>query len=232
MRVGIIGDVHLPFAHPCYLRFCQDVFDDWQVDHVHFVGDVVDSHALGFWEHDPDGHSAAGEADLAAEQLVDWVRAFPEATVCIGNHDERHYRVAKKAGLPRRYLKTYSEVWHSPGWKWDMHHLIDGVLYEHGTGSSGKDAAYNRAIAKRISLVMGHVHSFGGVKYSTNERDRIFGLNAGCGIDCEQYAFAYGKPFPTRPTLGCGIVIDGCQAFYEPMPCGHKEPYHRKRAAK
>lgn len=230
MRVGIVGDIHLPFTHPLYLRFCQDIFASWRVDHVHLIGDIVDGHALGFWDLDPNGHSAMRESELAAEELVAWVKAFPDATVSIGNHDERHYRKARKAGIPDHYLRTYSEVWKSPRWDWQLYHRFDGVLYEHGTGSSGKDAAFNRATAKRCSLVMGHTHAHAGVKYDANEVDRIFGLNVGCGIDCTAYAFEYGKNFPNRPTLGCGVVIDGEFACFEVMPCGPREQYHRRKA--
>lgn len=230
MRVGIVGDIHLPFTHPLYLRFCLDVFDAWAVDRIHFAGDIVDQHALGFWDLDPNGHSANMEADLAAEMLKDWVAYFPEASVSIGNHDERHFRKARKAGIPDRYIKDYAEVWESPGWDWCMQHWIDGVLYEHGTGSSSKDAAIKRAREKRTSLVMGHVHTAGFVSYTASELDRIFGLAVGCGIDCDSYAFAYGKPFPVRPVLGCGIVLDGVHAFFEPMPIGPSEQYNRQRA--
>lgn len=217
-RVGIVGDLHLPFTHPAYLRFCQDTFDAWRVDKIVVIGDVVDHHRLSFHQQDPAGHSAELEADLAFTGVQKWYAAFPKALVCVGNHDERHYRVARSVGVPDRYVREYSDLWGTKSWSWQMFHEIDDVLYEHGTGSSGRDAAFIRAKDKRRSLVMGHVHTGGGVKWHTNERSRIFGLNVGCGIDCKSYAFAYGRPFPTRPTLGCGIVIDGTFAYFEPMP--------------
>jgi len=161
-----------------------------------------------------------------------WHRAFPDATVCVGNHDCRHYRSARKAGIPDRYLRDYAEIWRTKRWRWAEAFRHDGVLYEHGTGSTGKDAALNRAMQKRCSLVMGHVHSWAGVKWHANEFDRIFGLNAGCGIDLKAYAFEYGRPFPIRPVLGCGIVIDGEAAHFQAMPCGRGQPYHRSRAGK
>jgi len=55
MRIGIIGDIHAPFTHPMYMKFCLDIFEKWKVDYAHFVGDIVDGHALGFYEHDPNG---------------------------------------------------------------------------------------------------------------------------------------------------------------------------------
>lgn len=229
MRVGIVGDLHLPFVHPRYLDFICDTFEAWSVDTIYLAGDVVDQHALGFWEHDPDGLSASSELDEAVRLIQQWHTALGEVTVSIGNHDARHVRTAKKAGIPSRYLRSYSDIFGTPNWKWVMSDVVDGVLYEHGTGSSGKFAAYNRALQKRQSVVIGHCHSGGGVLYHCNETSRIFGLNVGCGIDVERYAFEYGRPFPIRPTLGCGVVLDGDQAIFEPMLIGKGERYRRTK---
>ena len=229
-RVGVIGDPHEPFCHPMYRAFVQDTFRKNRIDHIHFVGDIVDNHALGFWDHDPDGMSAGDEADAALQTIAKWTKTFPKATVCIGNHDERPERVAHKYGLPRRNLKDYATVWETPGWKWAFEHIIDGVYLTHGTGTSGEDAAMKNAIRRMMSVAQGHTHAFAGVKYHCNPLFRVFGLNAGCGIDIDRYAFAYGKPFANRPVLGCGVVIDGEEAHFHPMPCGRGEAYHRSRA--
>lgn len=229
MNVGSVGDIHLPFVHPAYMEFCYDVFSAWKVDHIHFAGDIVDNHALGFWDIDPNGLSSETESAEAAKMLKRWVRRFPTATVAIGNHDERHFRKARAAGIPDKFMKGYAEIWGTPKWKWEMSHVLDGVLYEHGTGTSGIDGAMRRAMQKRCSLVMGHIHSWAGVKFNANDFNRIFGLNVGCGIDIDQYAFAYGKPFPVRPVLGCGIVVDGIYPHFVPMPCGKREKYHKPK---
>lgn len=229
-RLGIIGDTHLPFVHPMYLRFCEDTFEQYNVTKIHHIGDVVDGHAISFWEHDPDGHSAGREAELAYESLEAWKESFPVATVTIGNHDERHFRVARKAGLPTRYLKDYKGIWDTPRWKWDFVHMIDGVYCTHGTNVSGKDAAFNLASQKRTSVAIGHTHTHGGVKWHSNYHDTIFGLNVGCGIDIRSYVFAYGRDLPIRPMLGCGIIIDGWQPIFVPMRCGEGEKYNRRRA--
>lgn len=232
MRRLTIGDLHLPFTHPMYLRFCQDIAEAWRIDRIHFVGDIADQHALSFWEHDPNGMSAGDEAARTEAGIADWHKTFDRATVCIGNHDERHYRVARKNGLPDRYLRSYADVWKTPGWNWQFEHTLDGVLCEHGTGTSGKDAAINLAIQKRSSVCIGHIHSFAGVKYHANPYNAIFGLNSGCGIDCKAYAFAYGRAFAIRPVLGCGVIIDGSAAYFEPMNIGRGSRYHRSRAGR
>lgn len=229
MRVGIVGDLHLPFEHPRYLEFCVDTFRDFKVRHVHLIGDIVDLHALGFWEHDPNGRSAEDEASIALRRVRDWKSSFRRATVSIGNHDARPFRVARRSGLPDRFLRSLGDVWHTGAWDWRDKHTFDGVVYEHGVGTSGKDAALNRAVQNRRSTVIGHVHSYAGCKWHANEDDRIFGLNVGCGIDIDAYAFAYAKPFPIRPVLGCGIVINGKQAFFVPMPIGKGEKYRRRK---
>jgi predicted phosphodiesterase len=228
VRVGIVGDLHLPFEHPNYFEFCRDTFRSWKVEKVVFIGDVLDQHALSFWDHDPDGMSASDEFMASKEHLQPWRRKWKEASVCIGNHDARHFRVAHKAGIPTKYLRNYSDVFETPGWDWKFQFSIDKVLYEHGA-TSGKYAAVNNAVAKRVSTVMGHTHTYGGVLYHANENSRIFALQVGCGIDIEAYAFAYGKHFAVRPTLGCGIVVDGSLAVFEPMPISKGESYRRKR---
>lgn len=230
MRVGIPGDLHAPFTHPLYLKFCQDVFSRWRINHVHFIGDIVDQHALGFWDHDPDGHSASREADLAHRMVAKWYKAFPKATVSIGNHDERQFRRAFRDGVPRRYLKAYKEVWETPQWDWQFSHTFDDVGYTHGTRCSGKDGAFNLALQRRRSTVIGHIHSYPGVKWHANEDDRIFGMNVGCGVFHKAYTFGYGRDSPVREVLGCGVVIDGTP-YFEPMPMSRGEKYHRSRAA-
>jgi hypothetical protein len=58
--------------------------------------------------------------------------------------------------------------------------------------------------------------------YSASDRDMIFGMNVGCGVDVDAYAMAYGKVYSKKPTLGCGVVIDGKIALFLPMDLGSK----------
>lgn len=232
MIIGEVGDLHFPFCHPMYEQFCQDTFEEYRVDWIHFVGDIADHHAISFWEHSAVGMSAGQEMDATISDIEHWQTVFPKASVCIGNHDERHYRIARKYGLPDNYLKSYAEVWNTPKWDWKFSHTFDDVLHKHGTGSSGKNAAYNLAVQSRCSCVIGHIHSGGSVAWHSNPYNLVFGLNAGCGIDPTAYAFAYGTDYVVRPVLGCGIVIDGEHAFFEVMRCGPGEKYHRSRAGR
>lgn len=221
--VGIIGDTHEPFCHKEYINFCYSVFNKYQVSRIVHIGDEVDNHALSFHQHLPEGDSITSEAEKAQKNLEKWYKTFHDVDVIVGNHSALPYRQATAAGIPKRFLKAYEEIWHAPkGWKWSLETEIDHVKYVHGTGSSGQNGAINLAIRSRQSVVIGHIHSFGGVSYHASVNDLIFGLNVGCGIDTRAYAFEYGRNFVNKPTLGCGIVIGGHQAIFVPMSLGKK----------
>jgi hypothetical protein len=219
-NVLAIGDKHGPFTHRNYLPFCKAVAKEYRCTETVDMGDEADNHGISFHEVDPDGLSPGDEMDKAEESLREWFGAFKNVRVCISNHGSLVYRKGKSSGLPSRVFKSYKELWKAPhGWDWNLRWEIDGVQYIHGMGFSGVNGAITAAKKHRQSTVIGHIHSHGGVLWSASHRDLIFGLNAGCGIDIKAYAFAYGKDFPERPTLGCGVVYDnGKRAEFIPMP--------------
>ena len=223
-NVGIIGDTHEPFCHPEYRNFCYETFERFGVSEIVHIGDECDNAALSYHQSELEMPNAVNEAEQAQRAMEKWYATFPDVKVCVGNHSALPFRQATTAGIPKRYLKTYEEIWNAPdGWKWEMDWEIDNVLYTHGTGSSGISGARNRAIANRQSTVIGHSHSFGGVSYMASRNDIIFGLNVGCGIDVDHMAFAYGRNFPKKPTLGCGVVIDGGRTgLFIPMNLGNR----------
>lgn len=219
-NVGVIGDTHEPFCIKGYREFCEETFNKFGCTEIVHIGDEVDNHALSFHEHDPDGHSAGRELDLSLERMADWYKSFHNVKVCIGNHTALHFRQAKAHGIPKRYLRGYNEVLGAPkGWEWGHEFEIDGVQYKHGMGVSGKNGALNMAIQSRRSSVIGHLHTFGGIQYHATKYDMVFGLNVGCGIDVSKYAFEYGRNFVNKPTIGCGVVLDGGRiGLFIPMP--------------
>ena len=223
-NVGIIGDTHEPFCVTGYRNFCYDLFDRYGCSTIIHIGDEVDNHALSYHENAEGSLDALREAELAQAAMDKWYRTFPDVRVCVGNHSALPFRKATTHGIPKRFLKSYEQIWKAPkGWTWDMQYEIDGVLYEHGTGSSGINGARNRAIANRQSTTIGHLHSAGGVSYMASRNDIIFGLNVGCGFDVSSYAASYGKHFPRKPTIGAGVVLAGGKVgFFIPMDLGSK----------
>lgn len=223
---GVFGDVHAPFTHPNYMRFVQDTFKRFGVKEVICTGDLVDHHAISRFQSSTAAKGAKdekAEAQYILDQIFD---TFKKARFCIGNHDLIYERQAATLGIGKEYLKTFREVYNVPkGWEIAEEFIIDNVLYKHGINCLGKDGALNTAIQERMSTVIGHSHSFGGVKYSANKRSIIFGMNVGCGIDIEAYAFEYGKHAKFRPTLGCGIVFSDTCAIFVPMSAEYFRSY-------
>jgi hypothetical protein len=229
--VQIIADTHYPFVHPYYMEFCLRTRDEWKANKFVHIGDEVDNHAISMHDSELCSYSMQEEGKLAEKHIKDLEKEYPVLDITEGNHSALPYRRAKKGQVPLRFLRTHNEAWGvGPGWKWHQEIEIDGVIYHHGT-TTGKTAALNSAIANQQSTVQGHTHTYGGVGFTASRRNLIFGMNVGCGIDVTAYAYEYGKKFTVKPTLGCGIVINGEKPFFIPMPGGSK-PLPRKKKPK
>jgi hypothetical protein len=217
-RVLAIGDIHSPFEHRYYLDFLVETYQKYNCDTVVCMGDEIDSHALSKYDADPDGFSAGHELFEGIKHLQPYYSAFPNVQVVTSNHTVRGYKRGFEAGIPKAFFKSYAEILQAPkGWTWSSSLTIDGVLYHHGEGFSGETGHIKAARSAMRSTVIGHIHSHGGVSYIQTEFGRIFGLNCGCGVDVDQYAFAYGKNCVNKPTLGVGIILEGRVAYFEPM---------------
>lgn len=227
-RILAISDLQEPFSHQDAPAFLKWVKKKYAPDIVVNVGDEVDFHALGDWDHDPDGLSAGDELKAAIENLQVYYDLFPKTFVCVSNHTARPFRRAFKHGIPRAFLRDYREFLQAPaGWQWADRWEFDGVIYEHGEGFSGAAGAIKCAQKNGQPTVIGHIHSFAGIQYHANERDIIFGFNVGCLIDRHKYAFKYGKHMGNKPILGVGIIDKGIPC-YIPMLLDSKGRWVKK----
>jgi len=230
-RVLVIPDLHEPVTHPAALAFCQDLHRQYRCDTVVFIGDIVDWHGISFHARHPSAPGVKEEYALAKERVTRWVKSFPVAKVCIGNHDERPQRLAASVNIPEEFLLSYNAMWACPQWDWSHDHVIDGVYYVHGTGRSGLYPAANVMRRQGMSVVMGHCHSRANIVSMVNPFQRFFAVDTGCLVDDRAYAFAYGKHATERSVLSACVVIDG-QPHLEYLRCGPGERYHRGRFAK
>jgi len=231
-RVLVIGDLHLPQVRPGYLAFCRDLYRENRCDSVVFMGDICDLHAISFHDHHPDADGPSQEILKAKASVRTWNRAFPKATVCIGNHDRLLIRKAAVGSIPELILKSFAEIWDTPEWKWVNSATIDGVLYVHGDGCGGGLApAYNTMRKTAQSVVMGHHHTAGGLKFLCNSERRLFGMDCGCGIAQDKIQFLYAERNPCKPIIAAGVVLDGMPQLHL-MPCGKNERYHDSKFRK
>jgi len=210
IRVLVIPDMHMPFHHPDTLEFLKAVKKRFQPTQTICLGDELDNHALSQYDPDPDGYSAGHELNAALESIQGVYREFPMMSVMESNHGVRGFKKAFRAGIPAAMMREYKEFMKAPqGWSWHPQMELDGVIYKHGDGYSGKDAALNAAKDNMKSTVIGHIHSFAGVQYYNNGDRQIWGMNCGCLADIKSYAMKYAQHARSKPIIACGVVDKG-----------------------
>jgi predicted phosphodiesterase len=211
--VLVIGDIHEPFCLDGYLDFCKKMYDKHNCNEVVFIGDIVDNHYASYHEDDIDAMGGADELDLAIKKIAEWYKAFPKATIIIGNHDRIIMRKAQSSKVPKKWIRNYKDVLEVPNWNFKHRHVIDEVQYIHGEGG----AAHLRAQRDCMSTVQGHLHKLSYTQWFVGATYRIFGMQVGCGIDHESYAMAYAKHHAMKPAIGVGIIKGGKLAINELM---------------
>jgi predicted phosphodiesterase len=216
-RVMVIGDIHEPFCLDGYFEHCVEVSKKYKTTKTVFIGDILDNHYSSFHETDPDGLSAGDELGRAVAKLKKWHDAFPDSTVVLGNHDYIVLRKLFHSGVSSAWIKRYQDVLQVPSWSFVHDIDINGVHYTHGTGTSGQNAAYTRAVNRNQSVVTGHIHTQASIRFQATQDSLIFGMQVGCGVDEAAYAMAYGKNFPKRMIISCAVVLDGHIPIIEPQ---------------
>lgn len=214
-NVLIIGDIHLPFAHKDYLKHCKDTYKKYKCNRVIFIGDLIDNNFTSFHETAPEAHGAKTELTLAKKELKKWYKAFPKATVTVGNHDRNIKRKAVAGGIAEEWIRDFNEVLEVPGWDFVQSIVLNEVLYVHGEGATN---ILNAVKENGMSVVAGHTHTKSEAIFSSNGKKIMFGMHTGCGIDDTAYSFEYAKFNVKKSILSCGVVLnDGKQPIVIPM---------------
>ena len=211
-RVLVIGDLHAPFDLDGYLDFCKDLQKKYKTNETIFIGDVIDNHYSSYHETDPDGLSGGAELRGAINRVSRWYKAFPKATVLVGNHDRMIMRKAFSSSIPKAWIKDYNEVLGTKGWKWVDRYVVDDVQYIHGEGGTAR----TRCKVDMMSTVQGHLHTQCYTEWVVGANYKVFGMQVGTGIDFDQYAFGYAKR-GKKPAVSAGIVLNGEVAINELM---------------
>lgn len=228
MRVLVPGDLHAPAIRDGYLDFLCDVREKYKTNMTVQIGDVADFHNTSFHPREVDAPGVRDERQQTIDQLAPFHAEFKNAYCTLGNHCKRLWRKGASAFIAQEDFKPLSEILHMPTWKFVEEIEIDGVLYFHGTGYSGRYAAFNAMRSACQSVVIGHVHSAGGFGWLAGPNGRMFGMNTGCGVDRNHTFMQYGRYCAEKPILGCAVILDG-EPHHICMPCSPGEKYsHRK----
>ena len=205
-NVLVIGDLHEPFCLDKYLTFCKEKYTEYNCTDVVFIGDIIDNHYSSYHETDADGLGGSDELELAISRVSRWYAVFPKAVVIIGNHDRLIMRKAQTSAIPSKWIKSYKEVLEVPNWNFVEQYELDGVQYCHGEGGTAR----TKCRADMMNTIQGHLHTQAYTEHYVGKKFRVFGVQVGCGIDFDQYSFAYAKR-GRKPAIGCAVVLNNGQ---------------------
>ena len=213
----ICSDTQKPYEAEHALKFVKYVRSHFKIpdENCMHCGDETDQmHGSLYPKGTEYTHTPSGEISAAKEKMKEWYAAFPKMKLAISNHGLRWLKKATAAEIPSELLRQYRDVFEAPiGWQWKEEWIINckhPFRLIHGMGYSGKDGARNATIDAGMSTAIGHLHSHAGICYlkTQGRKDLIWGMNVGCLIDVESFAFKYGKYNRFQPCLGVGVVLD------------------------
>ena len=205
-NVLVIGDLHEPFCLDSYLDWCLEQYHAYNCTEVVFIGDTIDNHYSSYHETSADGMGGLDELELAIKRISRWYKAFPIATVIIGNHDRIIMRKAQTSAIPSKWIKSYKEVLEVPNWEFVERYEKDEVQYIHGEGGTAR----TKCRADMMNTVQGHLHTQCYTEHYVGKNFRVFGTQVGCGINHKSYAMAYAK-YGKRPAVGCAVILNSGQ---------------------
>lgn len=208
----IISDLHAPSQHQDLLHFLTALKRKYRPDLVLLTGDERDHHADSFHDHDPDLPSSGDEHDYAVAALKPLYSLFPIAEIMESNHGSLPERKALAHGLSAKYIKTPGERLGAPkGWRWHRQLILRSgdqqILFIHGHRRSANDLLL--AQKRGVSLVQGHHHSKFSIQYFDTGNGPRWAMTAGCMVNPQSPAFAYGLDDISKQLLGCALIVDG-----------------------
>jgi len=199
-RLGVFGDVHIPYHDNDALHVMFDKFEDENVDGIYINGDLLDFYALSFHEKDPRKKKFKDEIQ-AGREFFEYIRhRFPGIPIYFipGNHENRFERYMRtravelldvdefrldillRAGENRiEYLPFRSRV------------SFGNLLIEHGDkipGAGGVVPARTALMRLKTNVLINHFHKTSESSqrvYSTDESHVINGYSLGCMCELE-----------------------------------------------
>jgi len=217
-RILFISDLHIPFHHQDSFAFLLHLKQKYNPTRVICLGDELDQHSLSYHEKDPDLYSPGHELKVSLPFIQELEEIFPKMDILESNHGSLVWRKAKTNGIPKHYIKSYQDVLGvGSGWKWHFDMTLtlpDGTQCYVHHGKAADVLKLSQLMG--MSAVQGHYHCDLGAKYWANPTGLYFGLQCGCLIDRDSYAYAYSNVNVKKQLIGTGLIIDSLP-IVEPM---------------
>jgi hypothetical protein len=205
----VISDTHAPYQHPDTIKFLAAIKAKYDPDRVIHIGDELDNHAMSYHESEPELYSAGEELNRARDIIWQIEALYPKVDVMESNHGSLAFRKARTSGIPKEFLKPYSEVLRTKHWKWHQDLTIrlsnsQPCYFHHG--KSANSMTYLKDTG--MSCVQGHFHEKYNIQYHGREERLTWVIATGCLVDDHSLAMAYNNCNLKRPIIGCSIIID------------------------
>ena len=201
-NILLVGDIHEPWCLDGYLDFCTEIYHKYNCNHVIFLGDCLDNNFSSSYAINPDGMCAGDELSFAIKKLKNWSKVFPEADVCIGNHEERIMKQCFNNGLSKKWIRDFKDVL-GVNWNFQTSFEYNNCLFRHGVNTK----AAPKSGCEMMNVVQGHFHSEAYIHWNIGKGKKVFGMQVPCGISEDKYAFAYAKDF-AKPAIGVGVLLE------------------------
>ena len=217
-RILFISDLHIPYHHKDSFEFLRYLKKKYNPTRVICLGDELDKHSLSYHEKSPELYSSGHELEASLPFIKELEGIFPEMDILESNHGSLAWRKAKTIGIPKQYIKSYNDVLEvGEGWKWHFDLTIDlpngqQCYVHHGKSND----VLKLSQLSGMCAVQGHYHSSFKVDWWANPQNIYWGMQCGCLIERESYAFAYENVNIKKPIIGTGLVIDSIPVL-EPM---------------
>lgn len=213
-NILVVPDLHLPFCAKNSIEFIKQTLKEQDIDEVVFTGDLVDLYMFSKYDKNPDAMNVREEINKAKKQLKQLVKMIPKAKICIGNHEMRLFKQASGAGFYTDIVKSLNAILDLPKtWVFAEKFEIDGIIFTHGDGLSGRMAAFKLIEKYRKPCVIGHLHGQFTLTYLNNGVKTCWACVAGCMVDAGSYAMAYGKYSNDRPVCGLTVIDNKVPRF-------------------
>jgi len=204
-KVIITGDYHIPFLDMKAYEVLKGFLIDYQPDYFFINGDFVDFYTLSDFVRNPKrSKKLKDEINLSLRILTDLVSILPKKCIKVfieGNHCSRLQRyvqrnealfgleslsikqLLKLDELGFEYVETDRDYWSAQRGMYELGNILimhgdsrlNGSSYSKYSGYSAKNTMYGM----QSSIIMNHTHRLAQV-YSTNPRETLFGVEAGC----------------------------------------------------
>ena len=214
--IMLFGDTHFPYTEKGYLKFLVEVKNEFEPERIFHMGDLTDQYVFSSYAKIPEADSLSQELGAVRKMVKQLGSLFPDLTILSSNHDDRVYKRARLAGIPKELIYPYHKLIGADNfnWRWvhdytlrlpNKQHLY---LTHHRSGS-----AFTMCQKLGLNVAVGHMHTQAGCQYMQTPTGLRWGANVPCLIDDNHYAFGYNKMSIVRPILGCTMVINSHPLF-------------------